>query len=129
MIHPVANVLTSVLFVAVLAALAAWAGKHQPQWHSADGRRFIAHACPTLDETGRQGRWTRVHGVVGPDSVSLRQSFLAAQRLSGTFVVVARHEASNPRHVVYELQGPSPVHLRVGVSSATAALLDALVGA
>lgn len=127
MIHVVANVLTSVLFLAILAGLVWWAGKNQPQWHSSDGRKFIAHACPTLDSAGRQGRWTRVHGVVEYDSVSLRQSFLAAHRLSGTFVVVARHEAANPRYAIFELQGVPPVHLRVGAATATAALLNELV--
>ena len=124
---PVANLITSVIFVGLLVAMIILAGRTQPQWTSSDGSRFIAHACLTLDASGRQGRWTRVHGRVGAGGVSLRQSFLAATLVSGTYVVVGRHEARNPRWVIYELQGPHPVHLKVRASGTLATLLDSLV--
>ena len=45
--------------------------------------------------------------------MSLRQGFMSASRLSGTFPVVRRDEADDPRHMVYTLGHARAVHLRV----------------
>jgi hypothetical protein len=115
------------LFVGALIALIRWSRPRQPQWCNRDASRFISVACEPDAGDGRTGRWTRVHGRIDGEAVSLRQGFMSAARLSGTFPVVRRDEADDARHLVYTLGHARTVHLRVPVGGPLAERLEGML--
>ncbi|MEN9792119.1 MAG: hypothetical protein RL330_197 [Actinomycetota bacterium] len=121
------NAATSMLFVGALIALIRWSRPRQPQWCNRDASRFISVACEPDAGDGRTGRWTRVHGRIDGEAVSLRQGFMSAARLSGTFPVVRRDEADDARHLVYTLGHARTVHLRVPVGGPLAERLEGML--
>lgn len=126
-VSQVLNLATSVLFVAALVLLIRWSRPRQPQWCNEDATRFISMACEPDPGDGRRGRWTRVHGRIDGDVVSLRQGFMSASRLSGSFPVVLRQEADDARFVVYTLGHARTVHLRVPAGGHLAARLERML--
>lgn len=108
------NALTSLVFIAVLSAAVMWLGPRQPQWASRDGSRIITSAC-RIDDPTRTPRWVRVHGRLRDGRVTLRQSFLAREQLSGQWWIVAVERDST--HAVYTLGPENGVLVRTRLGS------------
>lgn len=121
------NALTSAGFVAILVALALWARPRQPQWVSRDGTRFIAMACKIDVGSGRPGRWTRVHGRINGDRVTLRQSFLATSVISGSYRMAEREESTDARFAVYTFGETDQVHVKVSSRSPLVATFESML--
>lgn len=126
MIFAVVNALTSALFVCVLAALVVWTRPRQPEWVSRDHQRFIASACDAGDVHTRSGRWIRVHGRVIAGGVRIRQSFLSAGMLSGTYRGVQGEQSVDPRFAVFTIGESRRIHLRVRANSPLVPLLESM---
>lgn len=121
------NALTSALFVVLVSALALWARPRQPHWVSRDGQRFIAMACTLDNGSGRPGRWTRVHGRIVDDRVRLRQSFLSASVMAGTYMVCVREESTDPRIAIFTLGEREQVHVKCPSRSPLATTLQSML--
>lgn len=121
------NALTSALFVVCVSALALWARPRQPHWVSRDRQRFIAMACALDNGRGRPGRWTRVHGRIVDERVRLRQSFLSASTMSGTYTVSRREESTDSRVAIFTLGEREQVHLKCPRRSPLAGTLQSML--
>ena len=121
------NALTSILFLAVLAATARWARLHEPQWLSKDRTRFMARARILDPRGGRPSRWMTVRGGIGTTSVVLQPGFTSRRGLAGHYSVVARLADVHHGHVLYSLRGDEMVVLRVHKRNQLTGILDAMI--
>jgi hypothetical protein len=122
-----ANFITSVLFVAALAALVRWGRRHEPHWVDRDGSRFIARARLLDARGGRPGRWAPVRGGIGRDAVVLQPGFTGTRAVAGIYGVEAKVAGDHDGHAVYSLRGEKMVALRVPARSPLVARLDGML--
>lgn len=120
------NLLTSVLFVTALAALAWWGRRHEPHWVDRDASRFLCRARILDPKGARPGRWQPVRGGVGRTAIVLQAGFTGNRRINGTYTVTSRMEGAVAGHVLYVLEGPGLAALRIPETSPLVPVLDAM---
>ena len=120
------NLLTSLLFVALLAGLVVLGRRREPHWVDRDGTRFISRARVLDARGGRPGRWQPVRGGVGRTAVVLQPGLTGSRAVAGTYTVAGRAADDHHGHVLYTLQGEGLVLLRIPRSSPLVARLDAM---
>lgn len=120
------NLLTSVLFVALLLTVARWGRHREPSWVSRDGRRFIARARLIDDRGARPGRWMHVRGGIGRDAVVIQPGFTGSRAVAGIYTRVERLVDDHHGAVLYAARGEKSVVLRVRSSEQLVSALDAI---
>jgi len=101
------NLLTSALFVLVLAGLVWFLRDHDPQWVSVDGRRFIVKARVLHRGGGSPGRWQTVHGRLEAGAVLLRPSFTGTRSILGAYSVQSQLDGSIAGRQLFTLESLS----------------------
>jgi hypothetical protein len=101
------NLLTSALFVLALAGIMWVLRDHDPQWVSADGRRFIVKARVLHRHGGSPGRWQTVHGRLEAGAVLLRPSFTGTRSILGAYSVQSQLDGSIAGRQLFTLESLS----------------------
>ena len=120
------NLLTSLLFVAALGAVAWWARRHEPHWVDRDGSRFLCRARLLDARGGRPGRWQPVRGGIGTGGIILQAGLTGNRAINGVYSVGKRIADDHHGHVIYGLDGTQLVALRVPAGSRLVPVLDAM---
>jgi hypothetical protein len=122
------NVITTIAFIAALAALAWYARQVEPHWASKDGQRFTCRIQKLDFDFSSDGRWRDARAEITDGKVLIRPKTLGS-RLGAFEVrpVVQRVPEEVNRRVVFVLDGDPLIAMRVPRGSRAVAALERIM--
>jgi hypothetical protein len=121
------NVVTTIAFVAALAALAWFAHRIEPHWASKDGMRFTCRVQKVDAHHQPDGRWREARAEIHHETVRIVPKALGSRLGAFEMRRVARRLPDEVhRRVVFVLEGEPMLAIRVPRGSRAVAALEAI---
>jgi hypothetical protein len=125
----VTNLLSTLLFLGVIGALA-WVGWGlEPHWASKDGAKFMCRMAEATSDVQERPRWRDVKISVVEDELLVYARSRRTAHLRGVWKIIGASNDDAKKRRFYELRSTSDsaAIIRVPQSSRCIAVLDALV--